>query len=810
MLKSYLTTAWRFLLKNRTFSFINIFGLAAGTLCCLYIVLYVSDQYSYDRHHENAKDIYRVTTSVVLVGDKSTNATASPPVAPAMKQDFAEVKEFTRVIDLNLAGLDAHLLRYKDHSFYEKDAILGDSSFFDVFSYHFTNGHAKGALAAPYTVVLLKPTADKLFGAEDPVGKVIEIESQAVKHPFTVTGVVDESLGKSHIRGNLFMTMNSGGIGEWLLHSVNNEWAGAGVIGSYIKLRPGANAAALEKQLPAFLNKYGEQQMKELGMTKSLHLQPVASIHTTPGYLNEITLTVNPSFLLLLLLIAALIQIIACINFMNLSTARASKRAKEVGVRKVIGARRGDLVRQFLGESFLLSLMGVAVALPLLIIAMPFLNHLTRADIQLSLLADYRIWFLLTGLVLITGLVAGSYPAFYLSAFRAIKVIKGNFTSHISAAGLRRGLVVFQFVLSIVLITGIVVIHSQLNYLKNRDLGFEGNQRLVFPLQSPEAIQQAPSFMNDLRQIAEIRSVGSANNYPGQFAALRDKLLNRVGGTDDNTIHTQIIKTDENYIKTLGIRLLAGRDFHVNDSGRILVNETLVKKMGLTPASAVGVRLSGGTKEIFEIAGVVKDYNYNSLRENVKPLVILYGIRGGRIAGPNLIASALTNDYKTLLDKIETIWHKDFAGLPFGYVFLDKEVQRQYEAEITLANIINSFTVMAILISCLGLFGLAAFSAEQRNKEIGIRKVLGASVPEVVRLLAKEFVKLVLLAIIIAVPLAWWGMNKWLEGFAYRVPVQWWMFALAGLLAFGIALFTVSFQAIKAALANPVKSLKAE
>ncbi|MBC7921905.1 MAG: ABC transporter permease, partial [Ferruginibacter sp.] len=333
MLRNYFKTAFRFLLKNKAFSFINVFGLAAGTLCCLYIVLYVSDQYGYDKHHHRAKDIYRITTTLVQKGDKTVWATASPPTAPAMKRDFGEAEQFTRVVDLNLAGLDKHLLRYEDRSFYEKDAVLADSTFFDVFTYHFTRGSDSEALTQPYTVVLLKPVADKLFGQEDPVGKVIEIESKAVKHDFTVTGVVDESLGKSHIHGNLFMTMNSDGIGGWVRKSV--EWGGNIVIGSYVKLHPNANVAALERKLPAFLAKYGQQSMKEVGMTKQLHLQSAGLIHTTAGYTNEMTKTVNPSFLVVLLLIAALIQVIACINFMNLSTARASRRAKEVGVRKV-------------------------------------------------------------------------------------------------------------------------------------------------------------------------------------------------------------------------------------------------------------------------------------------------------------------------------------------------------------------------------------------------------------------------------------------------------------------------------------------
>ncbi|MGI8636664.1 MAG: ABC transporter permease, partial [Segetibacter sp.] len=364
MLKNYFKTAWRFLLKNKTFSVINIIGLAVGTLCCLYILLYVKDQYSYDKHEKDARDIYRITTSLASKGDKHNMATASPPIAPAIKNDFPEVQQFTRVV----SGMTAkqHLLRYKEKSFYEKKALFVDSTFFDVFTHHFTAGSEQKALAEPYTIVLLKPVADKLFGSEDPAGKIIEIDDSYGKHNFTVTGVVDESLGKSHIESSLFISMNSGGIGDYVRQS--NAWAGNNFVNSYVKLRPGTDAASLEKKLPAFLNKYGQQQLKELGMEKQLHLQPVSSIHTTTNYEVEQTKTVSPSFLYILLLIAVLIQVIACINFMNLSTARASKRAKEVGVRKVIGAERKDLIKQFMTESFSLSLMGVLIALPLILL----------------------------------------------------------------------------------------------------------------------------------------------------------------------------------------------------------------------------------------------------------------------------------------------------------------------------------------------------------------------------------------------------------------------------------------------------------
>ena len=815
MLRSYFKTAYRFLLRNRTFSFINIFGLAAGTLCCLYIVVYVRDQFSYDRQHPDAGNIYRVTTDLVLTGDRHHNATASPPIAPAIRKDFPEVLQFTRVV--GTLGLTKHLLKYKEKSIYEVKEYYVDSTFFDVFAYHFVKGSPAGPLNKPYTMVLLKPVADKLFGDEDPVGKVVTIDDGYGKQDITVTGVVDESLGKSHIQANLFLTMRSGGIGDYVLR--NTMWAGNNFAYEYIKLKPGASAAALESKLPAFLNKYGADQLKALGMQKQLHLQPVTAIHTSSGYEIEFGKTTSASFLYLLLLIAVLIQVVACINFMNLSTARASMRAKEVGVRKVIGAGRGALIRQFLAESFSLSLLSVLVAVPLLAILLPYLNRITQADVPVTLFADYRLWLLLAGITAVTGLVAGSYPAFYLSAFQVMKVLKGNFSNRVSAAGIRRGLVVFQFVLSIILIAGIIVIHSQLSYIEHKDLGFDKDQRLVFSLYTNDATEKIPTFMGDLRQLADVRTVCQANFYPSQLS-LRDHGVYLAGGRMETAIDAQNMTVDQYFVKTMGIRLLSGRDFLPGDSsrslpngattGKAIINETLAKRLGLEVAKAPGTMMyweyPPDPQQSVEIVGVVKDFNYNSLKSDVNPFMLVCDPHNGDLS--NVLAATSSGDYQRLLGKIETIWRHDFAGVPFEYAFLDAEVQRQYETEITLGRIISSFTLMAIVISCLGLFGLAAFSAEQRVKEIGIRKVLGAGVPGLVGLLSKDFLKLLVVSLVIATPVAWWVADKWLQSFVYRVSLSWWMFGLAGGLAIVIALTTVSFQAIRAALANPVKTLR--
>ena len=807
MLKSYLKTAWRFLLKNRTFSVINIFGLTLGTVCCIYILLYVSDQYSYDRHHADVKDIYRVTTryDIKAKGTVENIATTAASTAPLLKKDFGEVAQFTRV--LPFAGIEQQLLRYKDKTLYEKDVVYVDSTFFDVFSYHFVQGSAVDVLKEPYSAVLDKSVSDKLFGKEDPIGKTFTMtNADDGKITLTVRGVVDQSLGKSHLHATIFVTMNSGNSGSYMMHE--DSWTRNTYVSSYIKLRPGVNPRAFEKKLPAFVDQYTGSDMKKAGLVLALNLQPVTAIHTTPGLIGiQFDKAVDPSFLNILVLVAILIQVIACINFMNLSTARASRRAKEVGVRKVIGAGRGDLIRQFLGESLFITLISTALAIPLLIAALPVLNGITHTTIVLSAL-DIRAMLLLSGLVLFTGVLAGSYPAFYLSAFRAIRVIKGNFANHISASGIRRGLVVFQFVLSIVLISGIVIIYSQLNYIKNKDLGFEKEQKLVFSLYSPEAVGRTPAFMNDLRMLPEVKVVSNSSQYLSRPYYFSNGFFLQ-GQKESDSKGVEYIIPDQFFVRANGIHIISGRDFRATDSSKILINESYARTLGLDPMHAPGTMLYDVAHRSAEIVGVMKDFNYGTLHKQISGFVLWK--RGPHDdPWPNITVNTNTASYKELLGKIEAIWHKDIPGVPFTYSFLDEMVQQQYQAEISMSYIIDLFTLMAVVISGLGLFGLAAFNAEQRSKEIGIRKVLGASVGNIVQLLSRDFGWLVLVAFVIAIPIAWWAMDKWLEGFAYRTAIRWWMFALAGLLSVVIAVVTVSSQAIRAAVVNPMKSLRTE
>lgn len=810
MIKNHFITAWRFLWKNKSFSLINITGLTAGTLACLYILLYVYDQKGYDRHHRKAESIYRVTSLLKLPGDKTNQmATCSPPLGPALKNDFAEVDQYTRVV--GSIGVSHHLLRYKEHSFFETDAVFVDSTFFDLFSYRFLSGDPATALRDPYSIVLSAASAEKLFGKNNAVGEFIEIDNAYGKRDFKVTGVVDESLGNTHIKAKLFLTMNSGGMGAYTRS--NNSWAGNNFAATYVRLHPHASPAALEIKLPAFLNKYGAQQLQDLGMEKVLNLQPIGTIHTTPGYQAEMSEPVSPLMLDVLMLIAMLIQVIACVNFMNLSTARSSKRAKEVGVRKVMGAGRAGLMKQFIGESALVSGISVAAAVLFLYLALPLLNRITQTEIHLFEGNQRYIWPLLAGMTLLTALLAGSYPAFYLSAFNPVRVIKGNFTSHISSATIRKTLVVFQFALSIILMTGILVIYRQMRFIQTKDLGFEKEQRIVLNFRTGEARKQMEAFRNDLMQYTGIKTISKSNNYPSQFV-YNDIPIYLEGGNMKNSKDPKFMQVDEKFTEATGIRLIAGRPFHQNDSGRVLINETLARELNLDMHKAEGTRLFSQftdvdpTPRVFEIAGVIADFNFNSLHHAIEPFMLIFGRDPEELT--HLIVATESEDYHQLLAQMESAWKKYLPSIPFDYVFLDDQVQKQYLADLTFSRIIGTFALFAIFISCLGLFGLAAFRAEQSTKEIGIRKVLGASVASVFNLLAKDFLMLVGISFLIAAPIAWWAMQRWLQAFEYRISVSGWILVAAGIATLLIALFTISFQALKAAVANPVKSLRTE
>jgi len=798
MFRNYLKTFLRFLTKNPGFSLLNLIGLSIGTLCCIYILLYVREQHSYDRYFSDARKIYRVTGRVIADSAIRLQAATPPPLGPALGEALRNDLEATRVFPT--IGCDQHLLIYGGKGIYEKDAYLVDTNFFSLFDFHFVAGSADNALVAPESIVLLKSVADKLFGDENPIGKRIALQNSYGDFGCTVKGVVEESGGRSSIHAGLFIRMNrNSNLGGGFLE--DKHWADHNFAYTFIKLRPDAAVEEVERKIMPFLN-------RQIGNTRSTHelrLQPVTAIHTTGGYDSEMSKTVSSFFLAVLIGIAAMIQLIACINFMNLSTARAARRAKEVGVRKIIGADGRGLVIQFLTESLLYSLAAVFISMPLLIISLPWLNGVTGADLPRTVFFEPGVWCLLVGLAALTGILAGSYPAFFLSAFQAPKVLKGDFSSHISAAGIRRTLVVFQFVLSIVLIVSILIMRQQMDYMQKKDLGFRKDEQLIFNFYTWSQRRCAEYFATAIRQFPDVSEASRTDNYPGAFR-YRDEHVHRRGLDPATAVSVQTLSSDEHFLRTMGIRLVSGRDFHGDDTGSVIINQSLARQLKLDSAQAPGTSILGPGGSEYFIAGVMKDFNFQSLHEKVAPFMIVY--KEGIMDFNHLIISVHPASYAALLNEMEVFWRRRVFVAPFDFRFLSDQVQKLYETEIIMSRIINSFTIMAVIISCLGLFGLTAFNAEQRTKEIGIRKVMGASVSRIVWLLSIDFVKLITIAFTMAVPIAWQAMTRWLEIFAYHITIPWWTFVLAGGSTLGIAIIVVLFQAVKAAVVNPAKSLR--
>ena len=809
MFQNYLKIALRNLTRNKMFSFLNILGLTVGTACCLYILMYVKNQFGFDKHHQNAENIYRINTKIERKNELTFNGcTVSPPIVPTIQKDFPEVESSTRVIAFfnvknNIVGVEG-----STQTFSENKGYLVDSTFFKIFNCSFVEGSPEHSLDAPYTVVLSSMMAKKLFGNQKAINKIIQLRTTTIPTTLTVTGVYDETFGKSHFRPTFLVSLNSGGLGEYAKNST--EWAGSNFACGYLKLKPNTNPDKLEAKFPALLKQYGAKRLAELGMKKQLSLQPITDINLySKGIIDGQLDTVSDiSFLNMLLIIAAFIQLIACINFVNLTTARSVRRAKEVGVRKVVGAVRSSLIGQFLGESMLIALIAIFLALPIVLLLLPFLNSITDGNVRIDITKNFDIILLTVIIALITGLLAGIYPALYLSNFKPVSVLKGVFNLNPTSVLLRKGLVIFQFSIAIILIIGVLIISEQMSFMQTKDLGFNQSQKIVLSLPNEQAQAQFYALKNELLTQKEVRNVGGTTYYPST-KILSDMLIFKSGGSRDEALLIKSNGLETDFFKTLGVKLIAGRNFTPSDTtNQIVLNEKAVKELKLDMKTVIGSQVfsgSGSDMQTLIIIGVHKDYNNNSLKTDIDPMMSYLDN-----TPDYAILDIQTNNYASFFANTEKIWKKIAPSAPFEYTFLDEDIQRQYTQENTLKKVVNSFTAIAILICCLGLFGLAMFTAEQRTKEIGVRKVLGASVFSITTLLSKEFLKPVLVAFLIASPLAYFAMNQWLQGFVYRIDISWESFVFAGLCSTLIAFLTVSYQAIKAALMNPVESLKTE
>lgn len=802
MLKNYFKIAWRNLQRNKGYAIINIAGLAIGLACCLLIVLYIQDERSYDQYHANKDRIYRVVHAWKEVGGSYGRGQiwGNAPVGTALKSDFPEVEQVVQ-----FSGQVSILLKHGEKAFQEDRVFFMDSTAFDVFSWKLIAGDPKTALAAPYSAVLTESTAKKYFGDENPIGKTLEggaTGGRAAAGVYTVTAVMEDVPSNSHFTFDALMSMSSFRQ-SWA--EVFDQWGYVDFY-TYFTVPKDYDIALLEAKIPEFLKRHHASDDGSYSIRFERMLD--AYLHSTadrqPGETGSV------QNLYIFAVIGLFILCIACANFMNLATSRSMERAREVGVRKAVGADRRSLIGQFMGESLVMVLLAAFLALAMVFALLPLMEAFTSKHFALAAVVN---WHTLTIFVLIsasTGILAASYPAFVLSAFKPVEVLKGVFKSTPRGAVLRKGMVVFQFGLSVALISGTFIVFSQLSYLQHKNLGFQQDQMLVIDFNYDNTVvSRLEAIKNTFLAEKDVQSVSASRSVPGSY--FPNAYTEVESPTGEMTgLGPSLYEVDVDFIPHFGIEMAAGRpysrDFPADSAHSLVINEAAAKLWGYPdPKAIIGKRFSQWGRE-GQVIGVVKDFNYLSLHRGVEPLALRFEPLSSRFITLKVRTSALPQT----LAKLEKTWSELAPNRPFLYSFLDDSFNRQYEADFRFRRLFSVFSGLALFIACLGLLGLATYTAQQRTKEIGIRKVLGASVVGIVQLLSKDFVKWVFVAVVIASPIAWWAMNQWLENFAYRIEIRWWMFALAGLVAVVIALLTVSGQAIRAAVANPVDSLRDE
>ena len=808
MIKNYLKIAFRNLWSNKGFSAINIAGLAIGLATCLLMLFYVTDELSYDKFNEKANRIYRVDGDIKFGGNHFVLAVAPDPMGLALKKDFPQVEQYVR-----FRGYGGMLVKKGTQNINEERVIYADSTLFDVFTLPMIQGDPKTALAEPNSVVITETTARKYFNSTDVVGKSLVVNDTT---NFKVTGVIKNIPSQSHFNFDFFVSLSSND------ESRQNNWV-SNNFNTYIVLKKGVDPKKLESQFGALITKYVGPQVKQLmninmddfaksGNFDTYHLMPLTAIHLHSNKTAELGVNSSIEFVYIFSFIAVLILLIACVNFMNLSTARSSNRAKEVGVRKVLGSLKKSLIAQFLTESILISFIALILAICIAWLLLPYFNQLSGKQLGANVFSNPWLFPSLIVLMLVVGVIAGSYPAFFLSSFNPVEVLKGKFSKGFKSSWLRSGLVVFQFFISIALIVGTIVIYNQLKFIRSKDLGYNRNHVLVIK-NTFSLGNNSKAFKDEILQMSGVQNATMTGYLPTSEWRSDSPLFPDATLDQKKALSAQIWPVDENYIPTLAMKMVKGRNFSkdfLTDSTGIIINESAAKLLSFTdPVNKTLYYMNNfnNGKDItgYHIVGVVKDFNFSSLREEVTPLALMYRQQNGSIS-----FRINTQDIPGLVAKIEDKWKTMAAGQPFTYSFMDDDFNNTYKSEQQSGKIFISFAIFAIFIACLGLFGLVTYAAEQRTREIGIRKVLGASVSGIVGMLSKDFLKLIIIAMFIAFPVAWWAMHSWLQHFAYRISITWWVFVIAGAMALLIALLTVCLQAIKAAIANPVKSLRTE
>ena len=801
MLKNLIKTSFRSLLKNKAFTIINILGLSLGLVAFLLILFYVSDEVSYDRYNVNADRIYRINSDIKYGGSTSLFAITPPPLANALETSFPEVEKATQL-------LQASNVQFKKGSqiFPESKSVYAKSSLFDVFTLSMVSGKSKDALSEPNTIVISERAAKKYFASTDVVGRYLMLASE--NKNYRITGVIKNMPQQSHFNFDYFLSLSS-------VPKPDTGW-GNFSINTYVLLKKGTDINLFQKKINQLIHKhFGEQNYAKLekgGNYIRLNVMPVIDIHLRSNRQFELGTNSSITYIYIFSVIALFVLLIACINFMNLSTARSANRAREVGIRKVLGASRKYLIGQFLAESILITLFASILAVLAAWALLPFFNQLSGKELSLSFnIVAWLVPILLT-IVLIVGVLAGAYPAFYLSSFQPISVLKGKIASGFKRSFFRNFLVVFQFSISIFLIVGTLVIYNQLHYIQTKDLGFNRNQVLV--VKNVQVLENAKIFKQEVKQLSGVDNATLSGFLPTGASRGPNNVFKDRSTTAKGALYTEVWPVDADYLNTMGMKIAEGRNFSpafISDSSAMVINETAALRLGYG-SDAIGKKLYFPQNEKgkvvikeYRIIGVLKDFNFSSLRDNITPVVMMLNDDNGALS-----VRVHAKDMKPFVAKIQQVWHKFSPNQQLEYSFMDQDFDTAYKAENRTGGLFITFTVLAIVIACLGLFSLAAYAAEQRTKEIGIRKVLGASARAITIMLSKDFIKLVAISIIIAAPLAWFAMNKWLQGFAYRQNIQWWVLAAAALVSVIIAFITISFQSIKAALANPVESLRSE
>jgi putative ABC transport system permease protein len=793
MLKNYLTIALRTLRRHWTFSLINILGLSVGMTAFFLIFQYVRFETSYDRFHSKGDRVYRVVADVITPTETLRQGQATAPIAINLKKDFPEVEDAVRL------GTDSYLIQKGDIKFQEPNTILADSTFFNIFDFPLVEGDRRTALIHPMSIILSQSTAKKYFANTDPMGQHLLLTGGF--RDATVTGVMKDIPENSQIKADLIISLSS----NKMLYgqpTPDSEWTNH-MYYTYLLLKPHTDAKALQAKFPAWMEMHNGRLMKQLQMHDSLILEPFRDVYLHSKYYGFVEGSIANVYIFSI--IGVFILLLACINFINLTTARSTERAKEVGIRKVIGALRFQLARQFIGESVILSLLAFVLTLTLCAMLIPFFNQLAGKTISTGIFAHPADILTLFLLAIGVGVAAGFYPALVLSSFRPVNVLKGRFSTGTHGSLLRKGLVVFQFTISILLLIATAVVYAQLQYMRTSDLGYSREETMIIPTNGDS---HKDVFKQSLASLPGVLSTCFSSSVPGSGAnSAYSEMENGNGETQKTNLDTYFVDFD--FIHQYDLRLVAGRgfsrDFPTDSTEAMVINETAARSLDYaSPQAAIGRDFSQWGRK-GKIIGVLKDFHYEGLQHPIQPMVMRYEPFFGWIS-----VKVSTHDLAATVKAIGDKWSQAIPYRPYEYYFLDEFFDQQYRAQNRFGNLFLNFAVLAIFISCLGLLGLASYNTLQRTKEIGIRKILGARVSRIVNLLSVEFIKLVGIAFLIAVPLAWLGMDRWLREFAYHTRLPWWIFASAGLAAVLIAFITVSFQAIRAATANPAKALRSE